>query len=116
MGGDNHSHNRRFEHGVHREKNYQGKWSKNETSLHINHQELEAVNKSIVYFLPHLKKNRKTESSCSMRRYHGGTIHQQNGGGGGQNTSHLFKGLESVEYSNSKQHNIESCSSSSSLI
>lgn len=56
MGSDNHSHNRCFEHWVRGfiEKNfYQGKWSK--TSFHINHLELEAVYKSIVYFLPHLK-------------------------------------------------------------
>lgn len=58
MGSDNHSYNRCFEHwvrGVHREKFLSGEVVKNETSLHINHMELEAVYKSIVYFLPHLK-------------------------------------------------------------
>lgn len=51
MGGDNHFHNRCFEHGVRgfiEKKNYHGKWSKNKTSFHINHLEFEAIYKSPV--------------------------------------------------------------------
>lgn len=115
MGSDNHSHNRCFEHGVRGggfiEKNFfSGEVVKERNISSYNSHGIRGSLQVNCIF-----SSTFTKPESSMQQYHGGTIHQQNGGGERKITSPLFKSLQSVEISNSNQHNIESCSYSRSF-